>query len=337
MTLASRSSAFSLALFQPGSGTPLAELLPRYFTAHPAIKPVSAKQLEVVINLAREFAGPEATCDEIFSLDAFEAWVKWLFDQPKCRGARPGCRRAPSTVRGKRSSLLTLWRFAHRRGMCQDPPPPNEDLAPIAVPKEDPVAWSPEQIAKIIHQCRQAPPIEWWQPAHWLALVWANWYTAERIEALLSCRRDDLQGDVLYVRACRTKDKKAGVHRLKPELCDLIRSLPMLAGNVPAEKRDLIWPWPYLLGALRGRYRRDILQPAGLPDDSSHLFHCIRRSSITEMVNVAGVAAAQELARHSSPSLTLDRYTSRRLLRTKTAADVLPDPTRSAERQKELF
>lgn len=326
------------------SGVPFDSLLGRYSTSHPALKPVSLQQLAVVASQVEQWASSQEwfsvplVCDEVFQLDRLEAWVKWLFDQPKTRGARPGDARSIRTVKGKRSYFLMLWKYASRKGLCDRPIPDRDDLALLKPPDEDPEAWSVEQMSIIMNQCREAPPVEWWRAAHWLSLLWADWYTVERIGALLSCTLSDLQGDVLYVRACRTKDKKAGVHRLNPKLCELIRSLPMLAGcNLPATHTDLIWPWPHKIGALRSHYRSDILRPAGLPDDAKHLFHCIRRSGLTEMVNQAGIAAAQELARHSGPSLTLDRYVSKRLLRTESASDILPDPTRRAPEQLALF
>ena len=325
--------SFPPRLWAPGSGTNFSEVLPKYLMARPALDPKSAAQLQTVCNLAQTWAtqkSGETDCsvDEIFSLDNFEAWVKWLFDTPIQRGASPGQRRSPRTVRGKRDSLWTLWRFAHKKGLCDSSPPDRDELAPINWAKEDPTAWSPEQFAAVIDFSRRAPDVLWWRSAHWVSLLWTGWYSAERIGGLLSCRLDDLQGDVLYVRARRTKDKKAGAHRLKPELCDLIRSLKTLAGpDVDPEFADRIWPWPHSINTLRARYRRDILRPAGLPEDCLHLFHCNRRSSLTELVNAAGIAAAQELARHSSPALTLDRYISKRLSRGKAASDVLPDPT----------
>lgn len=328
-----------IGLYVPREGNPFCKILPLYLTAHPALRPGSKKQIEAVCNLVADWGGADLSVDEIFQREQFEAWVAWLFAAPKKRGAGPGEMRSPRTVAGKRDYLWSLWKFAHRRGLADNPPVDREDLAPIACPREDPVAWSPDEVARIIHQSRMTPDIGHWKPGHWLSLLWAAWYSAERIESLLSSRLSDLQGDILYVRASRTKDKKAGVHRVKPELSALIRSLKTLAGpGVPSEKADLIWPWPYKINALRARYRRDILRPAGLADDRLHLFHCVRRSSLTETVNQAGIAAAQELARHSSPSLTLDNYVSRRLLRTQAAVDVLPDPTRmSPLKQGTLF
>lgn len=325
-------AGFSPRMFVPGSGTNFSEVLPRYLTAHPALDPKSASQLQTVCNLVQAWAtqhdpGEDLSVDGIFELDEFEAWVKWLFDTPIERGSSIGKRRSPRTVKGKRDALWTLWRFAHKRGLCDRSPPDRDELAPIACPKEDPVAWSPDEVAAIIHQSRQAPDVKYWRPGHWLSLLWTAWYSAERIDGLLSSRLSDLQGDVLYIRADQTKDGKPGVHRLKPELSALIRSLKTLAGpGVPEAKADLIWPWPFKINALRARYRRDILRPAGVPDDRLHLFHCVRRSSLTETVNQAGRAAAQELARHSTPKL-LDNYVSKRLLRTTAAVDVLPDPT----------
>lgn len=331
--------ALRLSVFRPGQGAPIAELLTRYSTAHPELKPASLKQLEVCLNLVRRWGGDEITCDELFTLERFEEFIQWLFQQPKHRGTEPGKSRSVRTVRGKRDYLWTLWRFAFKRNLCDAPPPDREDLARLKAPKEDPIAWSPDEVRKIIEAARGAPDILWWKPAHWITFLCTDWYSSERFEALLSCRQSDLDGETLIVKACRTKDKKAGCYKLPSWLTDMIRTLPVIAGAaVPEAKRDLIWPFPFSADTMRRRYRSDILRPSGLPDDRHHLFHCLRRSVLTEMVNVADVAAAQELARHSSPAITLDSYISRAKLRNrKSAADLLPNPASRPVEQLALF
>jgi integrase len=328
----------SVKVWVPGQGTLLSELLSRYATARPSLRPVSLQQYQIALNLVSKWIGEPGCCDEIFYLDALERFTKWMVDTPKARGTRRGQPRSLRTVKGKRDMLLTLWEFAYDRGYCDQPPPKRSKLAPLKHPTEDPDAWSPEQFRRIIQQARLSPPVKWWTPAHWLSLLCVIWYTGERISGLLSCRISDIEGDVLHVRGARTKDKKPGVHRLPSWLADLLRSLPTLAGDaVSIEKSELIWPWPHQINALREHYRRDILLPAELPHDGDHLFHCIRASVITEMVNVAGLEAAQKLARHSSPAITMDHYICRANLRTKSSAELLPNPSRSPESQGTLF
>ena len=312
------SARLALKVHDPAAATgfPLADLMERYATAHPLLKPNSRQQLQNVLNSA--IAWGAVTCDDIFSLDSFERWQAWIAKTPKRRGAGPGQLRSPRTIKGRRDSLWTLWKFAKRRGLCDEPPPDWEDLAPIECPREDPVAWDVDEMKQIIAQCRQARTIGAWGPDHWQSLVETIWYTAERIgdgnKGLLSCRPDDLRGNVLYLPASRTKDKKPGVHRLPAELCDLIRR-----GATP----EALWPWPFGIGALRENYRKGVLKALGLPTSSKHLFHCLRRSSITEVENVAGREAAQAHGRHSTSSMT-ERYVSKRLSRGHSAAQQLP-------------
>lgn len=331
--------ALSLAVFRPGQGEPVSQLVRRYAIAHPELKPKSLKQLQVCLSLVRRWAGDEITCDELFALERFEAFTAWLFEEPKHRGTEPGRPRSVRTVRGKRDYLWGLWRFAYKRKLCDEAPPDRDDLAKLKSPKEDPIAWSPDEVRRIIDAARVAPDVRWWKPAHWISFLCAAWYTSERFEALLSCRQAELDGDTLIVKACRTKDKKAGSHKLPAWLAGMIRTLPVIAGGgVAAEKRELIWPFPFAPAAMRQHYREDILKPAGLPHDRHHLFHCLRRSVLTEMVNVADMAAAQELARHSSPAITLESYISQAKLRNKrSAADVLPNPASRPVAQLALF
>jgi hypothetical protein len=59
------------------------------------------------------------------------------------------------------------------------------------------------------------------------------------------------------------------------------------------------------------------------PTDHYHLFHALRKTGVTEMVNELGLEAASSHARHSSPGLTMSAYVSQANLRQTPKTEVL--------------
>lgn len=293
----------------------LGKLLSRYCTARPNLSDGSIEQLQVAVNLTTEWLGREVSVAEIFEEEPFERFVWWL-----STSLWRGKKRSPATVAGRRASLLTLWDFAFRKRLWPLPMPDRRDLAPLKVPDEDPTSWWPEEWDLILATARTAPAIRHWTPDHWLTMLDCFWRSAERLTGMLQCELTDIDNDVLNIRAEYTKDKKAGILKLGPALADTLRRLERRAGCLK------IWDFPGCEETLRNHYRNDILIPAKLPHDRKHLFHCIRRTSVTEVVNLShgDEKKGQEHARHTSGKVT-KKYISRAKLRgKKLTSDLLP-------------
>lgn len=323
-----------------GTPTPLMDLIDRVKARNLTINPKTVKQYRVVINLAQQWAQRPLTCEEFFQLETFEQWVQWLSTSPTRQslalGVTPRLRK-PRTVRGKMLTARTLWRLAHRKKLCTQPAPAVADLPTITIRLEDPVAWSVDEMNLILERSLMAPAIGWWTPRHWHSLLASYFVTLERFTALMTCDEEHLAGNVLTVLARTTKDGKPGIHMLPDWLVVEIRSLPRATGHwIPEVTRRKLWQFPYNLETMRRHYKTDILRPAGLPDDSAHLFHCLRRSGVTELVNEVGLDLASRQARHTSPGLTLSRYVSQSKLRATPATEVLgraikpPDPPQAS-------
>lgn len=310
----------------------LDELLELYLAAHPDLGQGTIGQYKNAMALAKRWLEEkhlDADCESLFNLTRFREWTAWLLSEPEKRATKG--HRENRTVKGRRDTLLTFWRFASDEGHCTEAAPPYRKLAKLKVPQKDPVAWSVAEMKKIVAAAKGAPPISHWTPGHWDTFLQVMFFTAERFTALLQCLTSDLSGDVLTVRASTTKDKKEGITPLPPELATKVRSLPAFASGA----EELIWPYPYQPKTMREHYKRHILKPAGMPFDRSHLLHCIRRASLTELVNVKDPAAAQTQARHTTPQMTL-KYISQKKLRKKSASLLLPSLEKTAE-QLDLF
>jgi len=309
----------------------LEALLKRYCTARPGLSAGAIEQLQVAVNLTREWIGHPISVAELFEEELLEQFVCWLVKTP-FRG-KP---RSLATVNGRRSSLLTLWDFAFRKRLWPIPTPDTRDLAPLKVDDEDPVAWFPHEMELILEYAAKTKPNKWWTSDHWQTVLDCYWRSGERVQAMMLCRLSDLEIDVLCIRAEYTKDGKSGTLRIGAGLAHKMRTLARRDGC------ELIWDFPSnadttkgLLKTMRNRYRQDILVPAKLPHDGDHLFHCIRRTSVTEVVNLVDEKAGQTHARHTTPKMT-KKYISRAKLRKKTStSDLLPSLI--GPKQKRLF
>jgi hypothetical protein len=308
----------------PPPGPALTDLLDRYLSVHPALTPKAIEQYRVAVNLAGRWlreAGKPDSCDELFSLPKFCDWFKWL---------APG--RKPKTINGRIKTLWMLWSFAHDDRLCAAPLPPPKKKPLAKEPKNDPVAFTHDEIIILLAATMHAAPmarLAWWKPDHWTTLVGAFLATAERLEALLQCPRSALSGNVLLVPAHLTKDKKETPVVLPQWLAEKIRRLP------PVEGSDRIWPYPFGLKQLGRRYEIDILKPAGLPTSRKHKFHALRRSAITQVMIAHGLEEASKMARHFGSGLTLKSYVSQTVVQQQTGSVTFDVPA-PAKRTSQL-
>jgi hypothetical protein len=201
--------------------------------------------------------------------------------------------------------------------------------------KRDPVAFTIDEIIRLLAAAMVAPPMErctLWTSDHWVTLIGAFLATAERFEALADCPRSALQGNVLTVPAHLTKDGKENPVVLPDWIAEKIRGLPAIGGD------PRVWPYPFELRTLRERYTLDILKPAALPHSRHHKFHALRRSAVTQVKIIHGLEAAREMARHFGEGLTLKSYVSRRVERSQNGSVSFEVPKPEApDRQQRLF
>jgi hypothetical protein len=235
-------------------------------------------------------------CDELFSLANFCDFARWLAEG-----------RAPSTTNGRVEVLWMLWSFASDEGLCDNPLPVARKKPRWKELKRDPVAWTLQELDRLIAACVLAPPMrecDWWTGDFWLALISGYLATSERFTALMLCPRTALIGNVLTIPAELTKDKKEAPVVLEPAIADRWRALPAIEGS------PLFFPYPYSLKTLRERFTADLLISAKLPIDRHHKFHCLRRTAATQIYIVRGIDAAMRSLRHFSASLTMSKYVS---------------------------
>lgn len=275
-----------------------------YRIHRPALAKDSHRQLVIACNLLRRYTG----CGTIDALS--EDVLVLLANRLLTFG------RAPRTVNGRIASLLTLWRFCHRKKLVRNKP---ADLEPLPEPRRLPRAWDSEELSRIITACSAAPTRRTWTGRHWLALVLTIYDTSLRVGCLLRIKRTALAGDMLTVPAEEQKGRVETIQRLHPETIATINSLP---------PSDRLFDWPYHANDLWHRFRSDVLAPSGLPCGRRDLFHKLRRTSYTQVYARLSPRAATEHAAHTCDlsRAYLDPVLLSSISKTANAIDVLPRP-----------
>jgi integrase len=226
------------------------------------------------------------------------------------RGAKPI---SVHSVAKDRSQLLALWNWACRKKLHPGEWPGLPRQRRI---RKTPVAYTVEDVAKLVRQARKRRgrmgdlPAAWW----WSTLLQALWQTGERCGAMLQvCWADvDTTGCRITFRAETRKGK----------LADAVRAItPELAAELNQRRRPedhRVWPLPghplSIYPSLRILCRTAGVTPRG--------FHGIRRASASYVAAGGGDATAH--LGHADPSMTRGHYLDPRITETRTGLDFLP-------------
>lgn len=321
-------------------------------------QPKSLEQIELAVDMLHLWHGEEVFCDEIDRefLLAFRAWRLQDRPVPVCprhelamrliRGTQYRCPQRDCRERSKHAApvkpatanksfriIQALWFEAIDQGLNTSAKKRTRKL------KEDLdnlPCWTQEELAAILASCaledqrkQQRSFILPCRPAgFWRALILVIYDTGSRISAVMALRPADLdwRNRTVTLRAGTKKDRKCQVIGLDEQTFEALKA-------VYDPQRPYLFPWPYGhekrdWRTLRNRYK-EILRRAGLPDDRIRLFHCIRRTTATELTiaSEGDLSVARKQLGHSAESVT-ERYIDRRRLdETQRNARLLPRPT----------
>jgi len=195
---------------------------------------------------------------------------------------------APATRAEHRTHLLTIWRFAARRGLCQ---PPGE-VRRERPPEPQPVAWTPGEVSRLLAACDQMGA-----DGDYLRVeIAAGYESGIRKSDLHGLRRDQIGEVVTGYRMSKTGFTHEP--RLRPETVTRILARP---GANP-----LACPWgPRKYRQLWARLRA----LAGVGDKGG--LQQLRRTGATWVAVEHGVEAARMYLGHRSPEM-VNRYLDRR-------------------------
>ena len=236
------------------------------------------------------------------------------------RGCRSGRSFANPRVKG---FSRWLWRDGRaREDALAHLTPPNPD----ADPRHARGVLTREEFDALIRATRPATPFRGLSGYDRSLLYVVASYTGLRASELASLTPSgfDLDADppVVRVQAGYTKNGEEAVVPLRPDLCERLRSY--FSGR---DRRAPLWPGSWVGKA--AKMLRGDLERAGVPyvdgDGRYRDFHSLRHRFGSELARAnVPPKVAQELMRHSTIVLTMDRYSHVGLHDTAGALDKLP-------------
>jgi len=236
---------------------------------------------------------------------------------------------SPHTIKERRSIVLSLWRFANDQELA----PPVPTFRRMKVPREQPDAWSRDEVARIIAASSRldSPPIAGIPAQKFVrAMLLVGWYTGLRRGSLLKLRPQDIELETrwLYVPAAAMKNFVGKRFRIGADAADAIR-------EIWDPSRALLFPTPNSFGSKHpfALVFPRLLKLAGVPRSrlrNGH-WHKLRRSVATHIAVAQGLAAASALLGHSTAEL-LKQYVDPSYMVGTDATEWLPSVTGSPSR-----
>jgi integrase len=235
---------------------------------------------------------------------------------------------ARGTVNSKRAQVMALWRYAFDQGYTPEAP---SRIAKLKEPKQQPQAWTTEEVERLIAACRRIPGkmrngvsrANWWE-----CLVCVCYYTGLRIGAVLLLRWDWVADDGRL-------EVPFGVIK---ELADRREKLPLwLVRKLYAIRVDeFLLPWPYDRTVLWKQWRRRVVGPSGVRAPKRKCgFHRLRKTFASYLDKAQPGSAAAWL--HEDPKVTRERYVDRSISIDYHPSDLLPPVGKPDDPQARMF
>jgi hypothetical protein len=229
------------------------------------------------------------------------------------------------STNNQRGALLSIWADAADNPQyagCLSEPLNVRRIRKLPEELDPPEAWTEEQVCTLVAytgsllgNVGQIPAADWWT-----SLVLAIYWTSCRITSMLAVPSSGYDGSGILVR--KQKNHRPQWYPLPASCCELIeRTAP--------QTRKRLWPHPWHPDTIWGKFRKHV-EAAGMPAPKSgrQLFHRLRRTTIS-LCAAVDPSIAQRTAGHASYATTLRHYVDPRIVRARSAADVLPDPLRA--------
>ncbi len=228
---------------------------------------------------------------------------------------------SPRTVKRERGDVLTIWKWAHRKGHCSSPP---VDIPTIPVPRKLPIYWTVNELERLLVACRamrgemRGLPIA--KSSWWSSMVLFLYDTGARLSAAMNVATHelDLAARSVLLNAVFSKT------RIEQQINLSDQTIAAVAAHYSAD-RPLVWPYPYNRRQVWPQLK-SILKTADLPRDRYRMFHCFRRTTATLTAANSSIEVAQQQLGHASLSMTR-LYVNPAALGQTQAVDVLPRPS----------
>lgn len=255
----------------------------------------SARQLVIAASLFNQWAGRDVLLSEL-SPELVTKFLRSLGESG----------RAPRTVNGRRSSIVTVWRHAARRGLAPRFDP--ADIPRRKAPRRHPTSWTAAEMTAIISHLKH----------DWLKTLCVFLYeTGTRLTAALELTWENWEPERLLMQL-PSETAKTGAEQF-------VRVSERTASRIESLRTDRtkIFPCPNDRRAIWGELRR-ACKLAGLPHTRRDLFQKIRRTTATLTAAATSVEIASRQLGHTSARMTLSAYIDPRMMPTVQSVDVLP-------------
>lgn len=223
---------------------------------------------------------------------------------------------------GKHARQFTRWLWIKKKLLGADP------LAALDLPSNATVnprrALTEGELGRLLHAARESQWVFRGLAGPDRALIYSvavtTGFRVEEISAL-EARHFRLDDDppMIMLPGTNTKNDEAAYQPISRHLAEPLRQRCL------THPRGPLWPWTWWERAAR-MLRRD-LDAAGIPfktDDGRADFHALRHTFTTILGRIAPPKVVQELARHSTPVLTVNRYSHAELREKSNAVDMIP-------------
>lgn len=253
-------------------------------------------QLDIAVRLFSRFLGRPAELPDL-SAESVCAFMRWLLKLG----------RSPRTVNGRRDSLLTLRRFAAKRGLL----PPLQDEVPAAKePRRRNSSWSNEEFCSLVKGCSGER-----DGAILRAVLLVAWDTSCRIGAIMKTPRSAFDPERRLLSIYEAKVRTEVTHRLSEATVQALLALSPRDGSLFGWTKSL-----YILNERLTALQRRLGLPCGRRDK----WHKIRRTKYTLVYVQFGPRAASLHAGHSTDMSR--SYLDDSRLATAELVDAIPPP-----------
>lgn len=293
----------------------LTDLIDRYFLQHgDELSDPYRDQFAFLVSNMKRFFGTAPTTDHLRA-DLTEAYLQWL----RLLG------RKADTVRTRRTSIHTLWRFAWEEDLVASPP----KLKRLRMPKRiSPIAWTPREVEQFADTCLllkgRFPKTGIERSWYMRSLALSMYSTGFRLGDMQCVSFSWISHDG-SVRVVCSKTGREVVRWFSREALEAIE-------RTEPRNRELIWPLWARRDRLFDLFRR-VVRMANVRQGTSKY---LRRAGVTQIAIRYGIEAAQRFADHRSPQTTRQHYIDESQLPTCRLFPELPPPARSGSSASEL-
>jgi len=278
-------------MIRKSTPTTLREYLAEYALTR-EIDAETVRQYEISVEKFDRWNGAPVRIDELDELQV----SAWLRDY-----ASEGW--SSSTVRSKRTQIVSLWRQAADDGYCD---PPRRRIRSVRVVLDAPEAWTRDEVRRLLSAADSLPRRHacGLRRSTWFSLaIRCAWDTGLRWGDLIKLRVDQVTAEG-FIAIPQHKTKRIVVCRLAPKTLDLLRST---LAEVP---RELICPWDASHETFNAQVRR-LVRKAGIRKGT---WKWVRRAGGTDCEIQLPGSAGQFLGHAPGSRMAYTNYVDPRLI-----------------------